>query len=295
MYNRENYKVRFLEDLLRDFSLRAKRGDVEINRLYNGYKTMLENEINKSTDRVAQIKERYEILDKVYKIFSDGETRDLIANNGITAKSLMEKYGERIIGDNKRTYGMSEMFNQDLISSYKRSDNTIGKKIKFIPKEGDPYRIPEISGKTVTIRKSGELYFQNYVGVQKDLARYKIQKRDNKTGEVSEFDVFTNISIVQMDEPQYRDAVLYELLGENNIELSNAEGYVGSIAKANPEIEEGKERKSSDLYTYRIDDKYGIEYDAEELTAVTLFKQYEKSLKEKSENSNKKDNEGPQL
>ena len=35
----------------------------------------------------------------------------------------MEKYGERIIGDNKRTYGMSEMFNQDLISSYKRSDN----------------------------------------------------------------------------------------------------------------------------------------------------------------------------
>lgn len=76
----------FLEHILRDFLHRSKKGEQAqdyIDKVYDGYKTLLENQSKVSMDRSEEIKDFYDILDRVYKMFSDPETRELIVNSGL--------------------------------------------------------------------------------------------------------------------------------------------------------------------------------------------------------------------
>lgn len=87
-----------------------------------------------------------------------------------------------------------------------------------------------------------------------------------------------------MDNPEYRDAVLSELLGENNISLSNAGGYIGMISRQNNKLARREQETVAGVYTFRINDKYCIEYDSEDLSAVMLYQsELQKQNKEKRE------------
>ena len=69
---------------------------------------MLENQSKVSMDRSEEIKDFYDILDRVYKMFSDPETRELIVNSGLGKNELMEKYAYRILGAQRKEEDVTE-------------------------------------------------------------------------------------------------------------------------------------------------------------------------------------------
>ena len=99
---------------------------------------------------------------------------------------------------------------------------------------------------------------------------YKVQK-EQENGEFSEDYVYSNILIANMDEPEYREAVLDELLSDNNIGLSNSGGYVGEIALEPREGKDDKlytEKQKDGRYTYRVSENYVLAYEEEAVTAA---------------------------
>ena len=81
-----------------------------------------------------------------------------------------------------------------------------------------------------------------------------------------------------MDNPEYKYAVLSELLSYNNIELSNSEGYIGEIRNVpndSEKFEVESERENSRNYEYRVNDKYMLVYDSTDLDAVMRYRSRE--------------------
>lgn len=76
--------------------------------------------------------------------------------------------------------------------------------------------------------------------------------------------------------PNYRNAVLSGLLGEENIARSKSNGYVGAISKQKNALRIGEEELEAGVYTYKLSDEYSIEYDAEDMTAVMIYQNEKK-------------------
>lgn len=284
-------KRRFLEITLRDFLRKsAKEGNTqeELKGIYDGYKKLLENQLIISGDKSKEIQELYAILDKVYKLFLDKDARERLANSNLKVDTIIEKYGEKILGDNKRTYKMNKLFNEQLIGTT-RDGNNSRVCVKYVPRVNEnnsgvtEYVFKLEDGKIVTISLVGEIVYKTAFGVNKYINKYVINRQvSESTFESNE--VFTSIAINNMENPEYRDVVLSELLGENNVSLSETGGYVGTISHANNELKPGEESFQGMSYTYRINDKYSIEYDADDVTAVMLYqKEKEKKLKNNQE------------
>ena len=85
-----------------------------------------------------------------------------------------------------------------------------------------------------------------------------------------------------MDDVQYRDAVLEELLSDDNILLSNCNGYIGEI-ELDPKEKEPEEQQleTSTRFKYRIDNKYIISYNSTPLTAVIEYGIEQESMRKK--------------
>ena len=284
-------KRRFLEITLRDFLRKsAKEGNTqeELKGIYDGYKKLLENQLIISGDKSKEIQELYAILDKVYKLFLDKDARERLANSNLKVDTIIEKYGEKILGDNKRTYKMNKLFNEQLIGTTRDGNNSRAC-VKYVPRVNEnnsgvtEYVFKLEDGKIVTISLVGEIVYKTAFGVNKYINKYVINRQvSESTFESNE--VFTSIAINNMENPEYRDVVLSELLGENNVSLSETGGYVGTISHANNELKPGEESFQGMSYTYRINDKYSIEYDADDVTAVMLYqKEKERKLKNNQE------------
>lgn len=262
----------FLEHLLRDFLNRSKKGEQAqdyIDNIYYGYKTLLENQLKVSMERSEEIKDFYAILDRVYKMFSDPETRKLIVNSGLGKDELMEKYAYRILEAQKKEDDVTKLFNEDLIETVKTGSK---KNIHYKSNESKTltYEFTGDDGKVITIRNVGELYYKTAFGIMKSINKYIINRQSENSAEMSE-EVFSNILIVCMHDPDYRNAVLSGLLGEENIARSKSNGYLGTISKQKNLLKIGEGELEECVYTYKLTDKYSIEYDAEDMTAVMLY------------------------
>ena len=276
--NKEFNRMRFLQELIRDFIIRKGRSDVD--RTYNGYMRFLE-ELKQRKPEEAE--ERKAILDKVYKMFSDSEIRQIVSKKGITVQRFMKefvpKYGEYILGDNKRKYDMSEMYDRTIIASKK--DNKSERDITYRGydrKQGIVDHVySDTEGNSITIQRIGNLDFTTFNGVKDYISKYRVTRGDGSIVEV-----YSNIVFPQMDDPMYRQAVLYELLSRNNIELSKAGGYVGEIVKlteGDKSLQIGNTRETTLNYLYRINSEYAIEYRASDLSAVMMQSMKEESNK----------------
>ena len=76
-----------------------------------------------------------------------------------------------------------------------------------------------------------------------------------------------------MENLEYREAVLGELLSKNNIELSNTGGYIGEIvgvSKSTNEFKVGSEKTIASDYFYRVNSQYALTYRSEEIAAIML-------------------------
>lgn len=247
-------------------NIRAGR-KVDLNNSFNYHMHGLENDKKKYPDQVEKYEKLEEIIKSFYKLLSDPAVIAEIRETKIKDQEFIDKYKEEILGDNKRQYDMSSLYESSLIGS-----SSDGKKRKeaFVPsKEKIEFEFLDDKNNAVRLIKLGDLLYEEWNGTRANISMYRIQREVAK-GQFLESLVYTNIVIPKMNEPEYRKAILGELLSSNNINLSNAGGYIGEIIESPKQDDELNytERKTATSYQYRLSDKYILDYDAASVTAA---------------------------
>ena len=229
-----------------------------------------------------------DIIDSFLKIVEKPKVKEAIRTGKLSEEDFIEKYQERILGDNKRKYSMNDLYSDGLVE--KDTAKPYSKKTIFIPaREKVEHSFSDESNETVKITFLGTLYFKEWNGTRASINKYKIQRK-NKENDFPEEDVYTDIIMPKMEEPEYRKAVFNELLSYNNIKLSNCGGYIGKIEQAPRNFmdnSESREVQDSYGYSYRISDKYILHYDATELTAAINFQENNVSLETRKDKKSK--------
>ena len=103
----ENHKLNrktFFYRLVQASMKAIRRGPEAVERVYKWGKASIEKQIESMPESEQEYKERMQILEKAYVAFSDSEMADIIIKNNVTDKQFISRYGERILGDNKRKY-----------------------------------------------------------------------------------------------------------------------------------------------------------------------------------------------
>lgn len=262
-------------------SMRAiRKGPEALENVYRGYKSLIENQIKSTPQKEHECKELMQILEKTYAAFSDSEMVDIILKNSVTPKQFIIRYGERILGDNKRKYDMSDRLNPSLIAY--QDEELMTRKVKYVPRHGSEHCYLSPEGKKVGIQEIGSIIYEEWNGVTSGLSKYRVTREVGRDI-YQTYDIFSNIRIIMMEQPEYREAVLEELLSQNNMQLSNVGGYVGDIEEVTVNEEgfkEGAETVIAGDYSYRVNQKYMLTYHAERIAATMIF-QKGKQLKEK--------------
>lgn len=268
----------FFENMVQTFIRAIPKGENAIQRQIEGYKKLLDNQIKQTPECEADCRACMEMLDRAVIIFSDIGVRQMIIENNVTARQFISKFGEKILGDNKRKYDMSDRFREDMISY--RGENSTNKDIQYVPrKESSEFVFDDMEGNELSIMPIGELHYKAWNGLRNQITKYRITRKIEE-GLYTTYEVYTNISIARMEDLEYREVVLNELLGQNNIELSNAGGYIGRIIRSNrvgSNFKVGEQKEIAGDYFYKINKDYMILYDSEELAATVLQKKKEEN------------------
>lgn len=243
---------------------------------------------NSKREEYTVSKPKKAIIDSFFEIVGQPEVNVAIRTRKLTKEEFIEKYQEKILGDNKRKYSMRDLYSDGLVE--KDTVDSFSKKTIFVPaREKIDHSFSDESNETVKITFLGTLYFKEWNGTRASINKYKIQRK-NKENDFPEEDVYTDIIMPKMEEPEYRKAVLNELLSYNNIKLSNCGGYIGKIEQAPRNVmdnSESREVQDSYGYSYRISDKYILHYDATELTAAINFQENNVSLETRKDKKSK--------
>ena len=277
------------------FSRAKELNDSNITSIYDGLKErvasmqrnyQIELEKAKAEGRTIPNKDYFytrlnNVLDNFIALIRDKKVLEEIKSKRISEGNFIEKYKNILMKDEKRDYDMSEMFNPSLIAQ--KSQFSMMKALSYRPTEkSQGAYFEDRDGRIVTIMFLGTLKFKTWNGEQDSISKYKIQKANKNSEILLSEDVYSNISIFNMDDVQYRDAVLEELLSDDNILLSNCNGYIGEIELDPKEKEpEGQQLETSTRFKYRIDNKYIISYNSTPLTAVIEYGLEQESMKKK--------------
>ena len=238
---------------------------VDREKVYSGFEMLVNNQRNKTPGKIDMCDEMSSILEKLRTIFEDGDIQKIILENNITSKQFMSLYGEKILGDAKRQYDMSNRFKKEL--------NETGASCYSELQNRKLYTYVDQKNNEIDIQEVGRLTYKEWNGTIAQINKYRVLLNISKDEKI-EREVFTNINFTQMDNPEYKYAVLSELLSYNNIELSNAEGYIGEIRNVpndSEKFEIESERENSRNYEYRVNDKYMLVYDSTDLDAVMRY------------------------
>lgn len=166
----------------------------------------------------------------------------------------------------------------------------VKKALDLKQKAGEVFPFDYQEGKVI-LQEVGELEYSVEHEGKHRISRYKVSK-EIEGKEPSEEYVFSHIDLYEMRENiQYREAVLGELLSDNNISKSNASGYIGELSDSIGELERmkiGDEIDDGD-YIYKTPHKskngqyYGLVYDAQDLSAVVELEKQQKREKDQAE------------
>lgn len=132
-----------------------------------------------------------------------------------------------------------------------------------------------------TITPLGIVTHKEWTGLEDwgGLTYYQINRRDSH-GKEHVHKVFSHIDIGKMEtDLDYRRAVIYELLDENNMTKTNCGGYIGSIQTAT----EGQSLED----TVKVNEKYSLVFDSTDATVIAkLREQAEKQRERKNRDKN---------
>lgn len=268
-YNRETFLLLTIKEF---FNIKDKNA---IRMIYDGLINLLEKDENPK--HLQQNAEKRRIIERCYDMFRDDEIRKMLYEGHITSKQLLEMSKERVIGDNKRKYDMSHLFNDKII------DVEDEKKLTYSQHEGTVFSFTNLEGEKVDIQLIGTLKY-NSTALDECVNKYHVTKT-GKDGETENFEGFAEFVLAQMqDDDEYRQVVLNEVLGKNNVELSNAGGYIGGIGKMNS-MEIGQEKEDCYGYYYKVSPNYALHYSNDIATMVMGYAKQQANKQVKSKKS----------
>lgn len=166
----------------------------------------------------------------------------------------------------------------------------VKKALDLKQKAGNPFPF-DYQGEKVILQEVGELEYSVEHEGKHRISRYKVSKEMEGQEPLEKY-VFSHIDLYDMRENvQYCEAVLGELLSDNNISKSNASGYIGELSDSIGELERmkiGDEIDDGD-YIYKTPYKskngqfYGLVYDAQDLSAVVEWEKQQEREKDQAE------------
>lgn len=183
-------------------------------------------------------------------------------------RELQSQEGKTIdIAQAKREKGQQEEYKRELYKPHliATTNNKVKKEMPLIklnrrkPEDIVDYEY-EFAGTQYTIRRTGELLYKTFVGVEDSISEYEITMR--REGKVLTVKKFGNISIPTMEYEGYSREVFTTLLGKNNMEDPELHSYMGSLEEV-----KGPTREIQ---------SYKIAHSAEEYTAVILWEELER-------------------
>lgn len=241
--------------------------------------------------------EKRKILENCYSIFSRVEIRKAILDSRIKNKLenndlvdlVLNIISEKVLGDRKRTYNMSDKFSEDRISTKINKKSGLPEKaVDFIPLSKKlSITLSDEFGHEISISKTGALSYHDGI-IEESIDKYKITKKFSNT-HIENYEVFSHIDFLKLEkDSNYKQVVLNDLLNINNIELSNTCGYIGEIEDTRHQpkkLEVGEQYfNPNGFYTYQISRNFALTYDYIPLTAVMLYDQKNKEIKHHSKN-----------
>lgn len=268
-------RMQFLEKVVTDF----------VNKMsYNSLKTAYDGfiKLNNSGNPFQQ-EEKRRILEKCFDLFNDPKFREKIEEiridknprSSLLASAITKLISERILGDQKRKYDMSNRYSEQQI---------LPNSTKYIPVDGANISVTDMLGQKVNIRKIGVLKYGSWGIDSESIDKYKVTKRLADSS-IQQYEVFSFIDLYSLEEnEEYRNAVLTELLSQNNIELSNTNGYVGEIVSTKhssyQKLKVGEQRESNEkLYRYQASENYALVYNPVDLSAVMYHARHQEHNK----------------
>lgn len=193
-----------------------------------------------------------------------------LANNSIDAERVEGLAEDEIKGHNTidifqeqrtRNEYKSNLYKPHLIatSNKTKQERPLIKLNKRKPEDIVDYEY-EYAGTQYMIRRTGELLYKTFVGVEDSISEYEItMRREDKVLTVRKFGY---ISVPTMEYESYRTEVFTTLLGKNNMEDPELHSYIGSLEEV-----KGPTREIQ---------PYKIEHSAEEYTAVMILEELER-------------------
>lgn len=189
------------------------------------------------------------------------------------SEELTDRLSEIVLGDLKRTYNMSDICTAGMLKT--------GLPVKLHPvSNGLASCAQDDLANTITIEHIGELTYET-LSSNESISQYKVTKK-MPHNEIHTYEVFSYIDLNEFDvNPEYRQIILGTLLSNNNLEFSNANGYIGKIqntSDSQTQLNVGEEIYGDDYYRYQVSPKYSLEYNGERIEAIkTYIEQQEKS------------------
>lgn len=237
-------------------------------RMKEPLKKMLLNERKSHPGEDEKYDRLDEIIDGFFEYIKNPKIIEKIKSNRLTKAQLEELILTDVANLPKRKYDMSDLYRNDLIAV--DVSGSLKRKAEFIDKKGQTHEYIDSKSRKIIITNIGQIVYEEWGGIRASLSVYRIQKQFDD-GRVSNDFVCSSIAISQMHIPKYREAVLGELLSDENIHKGKVGPYIGRISrekKQNVQDLPHTQKQNANRYSYRIDDEYVLEYDATELTAV---------------------------
>lgn len=251
-----------------------------IDSVERTYKQLVSN-IAENPIKLKIVKDCRDIFSLSYVRTAITDAKEKGMSHSELVSIVTKRLASRVFGDDKRHYNMSTLTSEGMISSVPTFEPEDGFSIG--PKDG----LHDLDGNPISIQHIGKLTY-NTLASNEYIYKYRIQRQLN--GVYSEpKEVFSNIDLNRvLDEKEYYYAVIGEILSNNNIDLSFADGYIGELygTEGSP-LEIGQEYFDKDPqkdkvygYTYRISKNWSMVYDGEKIEAIRAYNQEQAKKKE---------------
>lgn len=320
MENKANFnKNRFATMILQSFIATYINGH-NVANAYDRIFAQIDND--KNVDNAKNNEERRKILEKCRDLFKDTSlkkrvdleierfrnhilsTKGRVPNNEEVAKRILECFSDVIWCNAKRTYNMSNIATNGMISTKKMTNGSTEKEVWFESFKMEQQKhgnnnpkavVPSVTlknsrGNSIIIEYMGALHY-NTLSSNEYIYKHRIYK-SHGTSSYRVYEKFSNIDINALEkDSELRKIVFSELLSDDNLELSSADDYIGEIAYSKSSLQPGEELLTPSHYTYQITPTRALIYDGERIEAIRAYKQQE-LLHKKNE---KEQNDEPEL
>lgn len=270
----------FAETVLTSF-VHARKQESDVGALYKKLRSRVPD------DNSSQNIVKGKILENCFALFQNTQAMEKFDEDKLPdeelAKKIMDTFSERILGDAKRKYDMSDKYSKGMIDS---------KSFRFIPSSvyDELYLKDDNSNAKIMLCRLGKLTYGTASIGNESIDKYAVSLLED--GIVTQsYEVFSDINFDELlKNKEYHQAVLDGLLSINNIELSNACGYIGEIDDPNTSYEQqiGVGEEVDDgygTYRYRVSEEHHLVFESEPATAVMMWvKSQELNKKEEIKN-----------